>query len=147
MQLYLLNLIFVLWFLYIATFNVALKARNKAVQEDTIAATDVDTDYSKPRSRKPSKRLLSSDSESDEEPRGKKLVRGYSIPEPSSTLPSNLKKLLDSTKAKNSAKSKQKCSAISKLLSTSLKKDTTPICQLLQEESARSGLYFKLLKL
>ncbi|TGZ51623.1 uncharacterized protein [Temnothorax longispinosus] len=38
-----------------STFNVALKARNKAVKEDTIVATDVDTDYTKPRNRKPPK--------------------------------------------------------------------------------------------
>ncbi|XP_032688386.1 uncharacterized protein LOC116852293 [Odontomachus brunneus] len=130
-----------------STFNVALKARNKAVKEDTVAATDVDTDYNKPRNRKPPKRLLLSDSESDEEPRGKKPVGSHIIPEPSSTLPLNLKRLLDSAKAKNLAKSKQKCSVISKLLFASSKRDTTPVHQLLQEESAQAGLYFLLLQL
>ncbi|XP_071581347.1 uncharacterized protein [Temnothorax nylanderi] len=123
-----------------STFNVALKARNKAVKEDTIVATDVDTDYSKPRNKKPPKRLItSSGSDSDEERRkNKKPVGSHIIPEPSSTLPSNLKKLLDSAKTKNLAKSKQKSSAISKFFSASSKKDTTPVRQLLQEESTQA---------
>lgn len=127
--------------IYIAINNVALKDRNKTVKEVTLAAINVDTDYSKPRNRKPPKRLFSSDSESDE-PSAKKPVGSHSIPEPSSTLPSNLKRLLDSATAKNLAKSKQKCSAISQFLSASPKKNTTPVCQLLLKESALSGLFF-----
>lgn len=99
----------------------------------------IDTDYSKPRNRKPPKRFLS-DSESDEETRKKKPMGNHNIPEPSSTLSSNLKKLLDSAKAKNLAKSKQKSSVISKVLSAS-KTDTT-FRQLQEESSAQSGLCF-----
>lgn len=133
-----LNLIFVSLSLYTATFNVALKALNKAVKKDTIATTDIDTDYSKPRNRKPSKRLLSSDS--DEEPREKKTLKSQNIPGPSLTLPSKLATLFDNIKAKNVTTPKQQKSVSSKVLSIPSKKDTTSISQLF--ESAQSGLYF-----
>lgn len=129
--------------MHTATFNVARKARNKAVKEDTIVATDVETDYNKPRKRKPPEHLtFSSDSESVEESKKKKLKERHNIPKPSSTLPSKLKKLFESSKAKNLAKSTNKYFANSNLSPTSSKKNTTPVRRLSQEESTQSGLYF-----
>lgn len=131
-----------MWFLHTATFNVARKARNKAVKEDTIVATDVETDYNKPRKRKPPEHLtFSSDSESVEESKKKKLKERHNIPKPSSTLSSKLKELFESSKAKNSAKSTNEYFANSNL-SPSSKKNTTLVRRLSQEESTPSSLYF-----
>ncbi|XP_029159573.1 uncharacterized protein LOC114939728 [Nylanderia fulva] len=123
-----------------STFNVARKARNKAVKEDTIVATDVETDYNQPRKRKPPEHLtFSSDSESVEESKKKKLnIPKHNIPKPSSILSSKLKELFESSKAKNSAKSTNEYFANSNLSSTSSKKNTTLVRRLSQEKSTQS---------
>lgn len=108
---------------FAATYNVARKARNKAVEEDKVAGTDVDTDYSKPRNRKRPNRFFSSSESEDETDKKvsikkttKRVGSSKDIPAPTPALPSKLKRLLESAEAKAAAKNKQKAFAVSAIL-------------------------------
>ncbi|XP_011877684.1 PREDICTED: uncharacterized protein LOC105567428, partial [Vollenhovia emeryi] len=106
----------------IDTYNTALKAVKTVLEgEETIAQTEVETDYDKPRKRKKNRKYtcISSSSENKEADDSSNILCGTSneIPAPNALLPNKLKALLKNKSVKTSAVFQQKATSVGKLFS------------------------------